>query len=122
MSVDRVIPNAVTKRILAALVIWNVLDIALHVAVDEVEVLRVSANLILIAVAVAILVDKGGAHPAHPLVPALAGFIVLNLIVVIDKGPAVPMTILIAVSILLTGAAIRRLRPPVGQRRFGAKR
>ncbi len=122
MSADRVIPNAVTKRILGALAIWNVFDIVLHVAADEVEVLRVSANLILIAVAAAILVGKGGDHPAHPLVPALAGFIVLNLIVVIDKGPAVPMIILIVVSILLTGASIRRLRPPVEQRRFGAKR
>lgn len=122
MTDDRIIPSAVTRRILAALVAWNLFDIVLHIAVNEVEVLRVSANLILIVVAGAILVDRGGAHPAHPLVPALLAFVVLNLIVMIDKGPAVPMIILIVGSVWLTGAAIKRLRPPVEERRIGGRR
>jgi len=122
MSADHVTPDRVTKRILGALVVWNLFDIVLHIAVDEVEVLRVSANLILIAVAAAILLGRGGAHPSHPLVPAMAAFLVLNLIVMIDKGPAVPMITLIVGSVLLTSGAIRRLRPPVEERRIGARR
>ena len=91
MTDDRITPDAATQRILAALVAWNLFDIVLHIAVNEVEVLRVSANVILIVVARVLLVDRVGPHPAHPLVPALLAFVVLNLIVMIDKGPAVPM-------------------------------
>ncbi len=122
MTQNRIIPDVMTRRILAALVAWNLFDIVLHIAVNEVEILRVSANLILIVVAGAILVDRGGAHPAHPLIPALLAFIVLNLIVMIDKGPAVPMIILILGSMWLSGAAIQRLRPPVEERLIGGQR
>lgn len=108
--------NAATKRILGGLITWNVLDIVVHIAVDEVEVLRVTANAILIAVASAVLLGRGGAHPAHPFVLALVAFIVLNVIVMIEKGPAVPMVVLIVGSVALTVAAIQRLRPPVEQR------
>ena len=118
MSGHRITPDSRTKTILGALVVWNLVDIVLHIAVDEVEVLRVSANLILIAIAAAILLGRGGAHPAHPLVPALAAFLVLNLIVMIDKGPAAPMILLIIGSVVLASAAIQRLRPPLAERRI----
>lgn len=109
---------ATTKRILGALVAWNVFDVAAHVAVDEVEVLRISGNIVLIAVATAVLAGRAGAHPAHPLVPSLVAFVAFNLVVLIDKSPAVPMITFIVVSVVLTAAAIQRLRPAPEERRI----
>jgi hypothetical protein len=43
MSGHSVAADTPTRRILGALFIWNVIDIAIHVAVDEVELLRVSS-------------------------------------------------------------------------------
>ena len=55
MSGPQTTTDVVSKRILGALVAWNLFDIAVHVAVDEVKVLRVTANVIVIAVASAVL-------------------------------------------------------------------
>jgi len=108
--------DTATKRMLGAVVAWNVFDIGVHVAVDEVEMLRVTANVVLIAVAIAVLVGRAGPHPAHPLVPALFACVALNLVVLIDKGPAAPMITFVVASIVLTAAAIERLRPAPEQR------
>ncbi len=118
MSGHPITADTATKRMLGALVVWNVIDIGVHVAVDEVEFLRVTANVVLIAVAIAVLVGRAGRHPAHPLVPALVACAALNLVVLIDKGPAVPMITFVVVSILLTAAAVERLRPAPEQRRI----
>ena len=120
--VERITPDQATRRVLMVLIAWNALDIALHVIADEVEPLRIAGNLVLIAVAGAVLADRAGAHPAHPLLPALVVFVVANVIVFIDKGrlPAA-MTILVAVSVVLTVFSISRLRPPPEERRFGRK-
>lgn len=118
MSEHRSTPDAQTKRFLGALIVWNLFDIAIHVAVEQVEILRVTGNAVLIIAAAAILLRRGGSHPAHPLVLALVVFVVLNGVFIIGNGPAVPMTILIAGSVLLTGAAIQRLRPAFDERRI----
>lgn len=118
MSGHSIMADTATKRMLGALVVWNVFDIGVHVAVDEVEILRVTANVVLIAVAIAVLVGRAGPHPAHPLVPALFACVALNLVVLIDKGPAAPMITFVVASIVLTAAAIERLRPAPEQRRI----
>ena len=118
MSEHRITADTATKRILGALIIWNLVDIAIHIAVDEVEIARVSANAVLIVAAIAVLVERAGAHPAHPILLALIVFVALNVAFIIGNGPAVPMTILIVVSVVLTVAAIQRLRPLVEDRRI----
>ena len=122
MSERRPAVEATTKRILVALIIWNLIDIAIHIGVDKVEIVRVSANVVLILAAAAILLGRAGAHPAHPLVLAVILFIVLNVGFIIGNGPAVPMTIFIVISVVLAGAAIQRLRPPAADRRISFRR
>lgn len=118
MSGHRATPDSPTTRILGALIAWNVIDIVVHIAADEVEILRVAANLLLIIVEGVVLLGVGGAHPAHLLVLSLIAFVVLNLVVLIDKGPAVPMVTFIAVSAVLTAVAIQRLRPALEERQI----
>lgn len=122
MSGHSVAADTPTRRILGALVIWNVIDIAIHVAVDEVELLRVSSNVVLIVAAATVLLGRAGAHPADPLALAGVVYLALNIAFVIGNGPAVPMTVFIVVSVVLAGAAAQRLRPPIDERRFSLRR
>ena len=122
MSDHAVTVGATTKRVLVALILWNLIDIAIHIAVGEVEIIRVSANAVLIAAAAAILLGRAGTHPAHPLVLAVIVFVVLNLAFIIGNGPAVPMTVFVVVSGVLAGAAVQWLRPPASERRFSVGR
>lgn len=123
--VDSITPDGVARRILTILIVWNVADAALHVIADEIEPLRVASNAIIFAVAGAVLIGRvgahgwAGAHPAHPMLPALLAFIVLNGIVFIDKAKLpIPMTVFVAGTVVGTLAAIARLRPPPEERRI----
>lgn len=122
MSDHGITPDGPTRRILGALVAWNLVDIAVHVVVDEIEIVRVSANILLVLAAAAMLLGRADAHPAHPLVIAAVAYLALNVAFVFANGPAVPMTVFIVTSIVLAGAAAQRLRPPPAERRLSIPR
>lgn len=90
----------------------TVFDIVLHVAIDQVEPLRISGNLVVLAAAVAVLLVPVA---RHAWVPAAAGAIslALNLVFVFREGIGPLGAILVAVSTALCAAiAIALARHP----------
>lgn len=93
------------------LIAWNLFDIAAHIAVDMVEVLRVSGNVLAIAVAVIVLtgITKSLAHDI--LVGSAVVIVILNSIFSYQDGFVVPMLVFVGVSVFLMirWAQIKRL-------------
>ena len=90
---------------------WNVLDALLHVAIDEVDPLRMAGNAVVLVATGLTYVVKPGAPRA--IVAAGAAVIVaaLNLAFFIDGGEVpVAAFVLVAVSLVLLGLASWRFR------------
>ncbi|QPE05674.1 hypothetical protein IT882_06720 [Microbacterium schleiferi] len=99
----------VLSAILAALTVF---DIVLHVAIDQVEPLRISGNLVVLAAALAVLLVPVA---RRAWIPALAGAIslALNLVFVAREGIGTMGAILVAVSTAMCAAiAIVLARQP----------
>lgn len=83
------------------LIIWNILDIVVHIAVDMVEPLRISGNIVgLVAAAIVLL---GLLKPYQPYLLGLAAIVVviLNTIESALHGYLVPMLIFVGVSVII---------------------
>ncbi len=91
------------KQLAMALIAWNVLDIALHVAVDQVEPLRIAGNIVAIA-AGAIIGWTGISDTAKAGVAGagIAGVLGLNVAWGLDEGNWWPPI----ATILITGALL----------------
>lgn len=93
------------------LIVWNLVDIAVHIAVDMVEVLRISGNVLGIVVVVIVLtgVTKTRAHDV--LVGSALVVIILNSFFSAQAGVILPMLVFVGVSVLLIvrWAQVKRL-------------
>jgi haloalkane dehalogenase len=93
------------------LIAWNLVDIAVHFAVDMVEVLRVSGNVLAIAVAVIVLTGITKSLTHDILVGSAVVVVILNSIFSYQDGFVVPMLVFVGVSVFLMirWAQIKRL-------------
>lgn len=93
------------------IIVWNLIDIAVHVAVDMVEVLRVSGNGVAIGAAVLILIlgTKKWSHDV--LIGTAAIVVILNSIFSFQAGFALPMLVFVGVTVflLIRWAQVKRL-------------
>lgn len=85
------------------LALLTVFDVVLHVAIDQVEPLRISGNVVVLVAALAVLVVP---LARRPWVPAAAGTIslVLNLVFIVLDGIGPLGAVLVAVSTALCAA------------------
>ena len=92
-------------------VVWNLIDIAVHIAVDMVEVLRISGNVLGIAVAVVVLTGLTK-NRAHDLLAGSALIVItLNSVFAAQVGVIIPMLVFVGVSVVLMfrWAQVKRL-------------
>jgi energy-converting hydrogenase Eha subunit E len=97
------------RILLVATAVLNAGDAVLHVAIDQVEPLRIAGNLVVIAGALGML-----AIPSlrQPLVPIVVGAVslVLNLVFIATSGIGALGAALVAVTTLLHAALALLLR------------
>lgn len=84
-----------------ALIVWNVIDIAVHVAVDMVEPWRVTGNAIGIAAAVVVLTGGARRYAPQVLTGAAGLVMVVNAIHSARNGWVAPSLVFIGVSLAL---------------------
>lgn len=83
------------------IIAWNIFDIAVHVAVDMVEPLRVSGNIVGIAVALIVLLGFAKGYAPHLLGLAAVAVVALNALFASEEGFEIPMLIFIGVALFL---------------------
>jgi hypothetical protein len=83
------------------LIIWNLVDIAIHIAVDMVEPLRIAGNVVGLVVAVIVLLGIAKSYQAFLLGLGAIIVIVLSAIESSLHGYLVPMLIFVGVSVFL---------------------
>ena len=94
-------PRRNTRWLPILLVAWSTLDIAVHVAVDMVEPLRITGNVA--AIVAGLIVLAGIVRAAAPYVVGLAAVVVvgLNGVESFLHGYLLPMLVFVGVSVLL---------------------
>jgi hypothetical protein len=103
--------DAFSRALTVAIALVNVGDIVLHVAIDQVEPLRIAGNIVVIVAALGMLAV--GALRI-PVVPILAGLLslVLNLIFIVTSGIGGLGAVLIALTTILLALLAGSLRRP----------
>ncbi len=97
------------RSIMVVAAAWNIFDALLHVAIDQIDPLRMAGNAVVLVAT--LLVYRPGVPGAMMAGLAAAIVVALNLAFFIDRGD-VPMAalVLVAVSLVLLGAAVWRYR------------
>src|SRR3990172_4075041 len=92
------------------LILWNLIDLVLHVAIDMAEPLRITGNLVGIAAALIVLLGIAKPYAPHILGGAAVVFVVVNAIHAAAHGFAIPMLVFIgfALFLLLRWAQVKR--------------
>ena len=99
-------------RILIVVVaLVNLGDIVLHVAIDQVEPLRIAGNLVVIAAAIGMFAVAALRTPVTPIVAGLAS-LALNLVFVVTSGIGGLGAVLIALTTILLALLAGSLRRP----------
>ena len=89
------------KQLAIALIAWNVFDIVIHVAADEVEPLRITGNVVAIVAGTAVgWTAVSDFQKAGMAGVGIAGVLGLNVAWAIDEGKWWPLI----ATILITGA------------------
>lgn len=88
------------RILLVATAVLNAADAVLHVAIDQVEPLRIAGNLVVISGVVGMLAVPSLRRPAAPVVVGLVS-LVLNLVFVATSGIGGLGAVLIVVTTLL---------------------
>ncbi|WP_395639042.1 hypothetical protein [Pseudolysinimonas sp.] len=91
------------------LLLVNVGDAVLHVAIDQVEPLRIAGNVVVIVAGLGMLAVKALRRPAVPLVAAGAN-LVLNLVFIVTSGIGGLGAVLIALTTVLLATIAGSLR------------
>lgn len=102
------------RSIMVVAAAWNILDALLHVAIDEIDLLRMAGNAVVLVAT--LLTYRPGVRGA--IVAAVAAAIVaaLNLAFFIDRGEVpVAAFVLVTVSLVLLGVAAWRFRAEEGK-------
>ncbi len=97
-------------RLVTALWVWNAFDVLIHVVSGQAELLRITANVVVLAAASAVRFGVVKRRPERLIVGAIAAFAALNAVFIAGDGAAVLMIVLIAVTVLLGVWAARALR------------
>lgn len=100
-ATERVGAQPASRRWLGGLLGWNLFDIVLHIAVDQVEFLRVTSNVVMIVAAIAVLAS--GALAAKVLPLAVAAFFLLNLTFIITTSTIAPIMIILILGTVYLG-------------------
>ncbi len=102
-------------RVLAVVVaLVNLGDLALHIAIDQVEPLRVAGNIVVIVAALGMLAVRALRRPVVPGVAAVVN-LVLNLAFIVMFGIGSLGAVLIALTTILLATiagGLRGGRPP----------
>jgi hypothetical protein len=99
-------------RILSVIVgLVNVGDIVLHVAIDQVEPLRIAGNMVVIVAALGMLVFPARRRPIVPVAAALIS-LGLNLVFIVTSGIGGLGAVLIALTTVLLALLAGSLRGP----------
>ncbi|MEO1165782.1 MAG: phospholipase [Chloroflexota bacterium] len=83
------------------LIVWNLLDIAVHIAVDMVEPLRITGNIVGLIAAVIVLMGLVKSYQPIMLALATVSVVLLNTIESALHGYLIPMLIFVGVSVIL---------------------
>ena len=83
------------------LIIWNIIDIVVHIAVDMVEPIRIAGNIIGLAAAAIVLLGLVKSYQPILLGLVTIAIVVLNSVESALHGFLVPMLIFVGVSVLL---------------------
>ncbi|MEL6404461.1 MAG: phospholipase [Chloroflexota bacterium] len=83
------------------LIVWNLLDIAVHIAVDMVEPLRITGNIVGLIAAVIVLMGLIKSYQPIMLALATVSVVLLNTIESALHGYLIPMLIFVGVSVIL---------------------
>jgi hypothetical protein len=83
------------------LILWNVIDLVLHVAIGLAEPLRIAGNIVGIAAALIVLLGLAMPYAPHILGGAAIGAVILNTIHASQHGFAIPMLVFIGVAVFL---------------------
>ena len=75
------------------IIVWNMIDLVLHVAVDMAEPLRISGNIVGIAAALIVLLGYAKSYAPHILGLAAVVVVVLNTVHSSEHGFAIPMLV-----------------------------
>jgi hypothetical protein len=85
----------------ALLIIWNLIDLVLHVAIDMAEPLRITGNIVGIAAALIVLLGFAKSYAPHILGGAAVTVVALNALHASEHGFAIPMLVFIGVALFL---------------------
>lgn len=97
------------RSVMAVAAAWNIFDALLHVAIDEIDLLRMAGNAVVLVVTA--LAYRPGVPGAVVAAVAAAIVVALNLAFFIDRGEVPPAAfVLVAVSLVLLGVAVGRFR------------
>jgi hypothetical protein len=83
------------------LVVWNIFDAGVHVAIDKAEPLRIAGNVIAIAAAYFVARNHVKTGSVRLLVGVAFAVVVLNSIHISLHGSAIPMFVFIGVAVAL---------------------
>lgn len=102
----------VFNRVLIVVVaLVNIGDIVLHVAIDQVEPLRIAGNVVVIVAALGMLAIHTLRTPVVPIVAGLAS-LALNLVFIVTSGIGGLGAVLIALTTILLALLAGSLRRP----------
>lgn len=104
--------STLARALTIAVLVVNVFDIALHVAIDDVEPLRIAGNVVVLLAAILMLTMS---RARQALVPLIAGSVslALNLVFIATEGIGPLGGVLVATtSLLLAGATLALRRRP----------
>jgi hypothetical protein len=90
----------------------NVGDLALHIAIDQVEPLRVTGNLVVIVAVLGMLAVRALRRPVVPIAAGVAN-LVLNLVFIVTSGIGSLGAVLVALTTILLALIAGSLRSPV---------
>lgn len=93
------------------LIVWNILDIAIHIALNMVEPLRITGNVVGIAAALIVLFGLARAYAPYILGGAAAVVVGVNMLESFQHGFSLPMLGFVGVSVffLLRSAQVKAL-------------
>jgi hypothetical protein len=94
--------NRKIKWLPTLLIVWNLIDIIVHVGLNMAEPWRIAGNIV--GIAAVLIVVLGFAKPYGPYIlgGAAIGIIILNTVHASQHGFAIPMLVFIAVAVFLS--------------------
>ena len=103
--------NALARALTIAVLVLNVGDVVLHVAIDDVEPLRIAGNLVVLVAATAVLFWPSARRGAVPLLAAVVS-LGLNLAFIATEGiGALGAGLVVSTTLLLIGTGLSMRRP-----------